>query len=127
MSNGAAALGGADDSGTVAMLYLCMEVAGCPTICRHCWAQGTGYGMMPLSDIGWVLEEAHRFCDDRGVAFDADPMHEMAAHPDAAALFGLFNRHSGTARGGTMFEPLVTTGARLAPSVAWGGPCHGPA
>ena len=111
----------------MSLLYLCMEVAGCPTVCRHCWAQGTGYGMMPLSDIGWVLEEAHRFCDDCGVAFDAYPMHEMAAHPDAATLFGLFNRHSGTARGGTMFEPLVTTGARLAPSVAWGGPCHGPA
>jgi hypothetical protein len=44
------------------MLYLCMEVAGCPTVCRHCWAQGTGYGMMPLAGIEWVLQEAHRFC-----------------------------------------------------------------
>ena len=119
MSDGAAALDETGDPGTVAMLYLCVEVAGCPTICRHCWAQGTGYGMMPLSDIGWVLEEAHRFCDDRGVAFDAYPMHEMAAHPGAAALFGLFNRHSGTARGGTMFEPLVTTGAPLAVRDDW--------
>ena len=66
MSDGAATLDGTGDPGTVAMVYPCMEVAGCPTICRHCWAQGTGYGMMPRSDIRWVLEEAHRFCDDRG-------------------------------------------------------------
>ena len=51
MSEGAAA----GDPGTVALVYLCMEVAGCPTVCRHCWAQGTGYGMMPLADIEWVL------------------------------------------------------------------------
>ncbi len=101
------------------MVYLCMEVAGCPTVCRHCWAQGTRYGMMPLADIEWVLEEAHRFCDDHGVAFDAYPMHEVAAHPDAARLFGLFNSHSGTARGGTMFEPLTTTGVPLAIRDDW--------
>ena len=101
------------------MLYLCMEVAGCPTVCRHCWAQGTGYGMMPLADIEWVLAEAHRFCDGRGVAFDAYPMHEVAAHPDAARLFGLFNSHSGTACGGTMFEPLTTTGVPVATRDDW--------
>ena len=32
-------------------LFLWMEVAGCPTVCEHCWAQGVGYGMMPLDDI----------------------------------------------------------------------------
>jgi hypothetical protein len=107
------------------MLYLCMEVAGCPTVCRHCWAQGTGYGVMPLSDIEWVLAEAHRFCDGRGVGFDAYPMHEVAAHPDAARLFGLFNSHSGTVKecgeagGGTMFEPLTTTGVPLAIRDDW--------
>src|SRR5580700_10845483 len=103
------------------MLYLCMEVAGCPTVCRHCWAQGTGYGMMPLADIEWVLAEAHQFCDDHGVAFDAYPMHEVAAHPDAARLFGLFNSRSGTVKGpgGTMFEPLTTTGVPLAVRDDW--------
>jgi len=110
---------GLGDPGATAMLYLCVEVAGCPTVCRHCWAQGTRYGVMPLADIEWVLEEAHRFCDDRGVAFDAYPMHEVAAHPDAARLFGLFNSHSGTARGGTMFEPLTTTGVPLAIRDDW--------
>jgi hypothetical protein len=45
--------------------------------------------MMPLADIEWVLAEAHRCCDDRGLAFDAYPMHEVAAHRDAARLFGL--------------------------------------
>ncbi|MBV9451505.1 MAG: hypothetical protein JO345_37025 [Streptosporangiaceae bacterium] len=106
----------------VEMLYLCMEVAGCPTVCRHCWAQGTGYGMMPLADIEWVLAEAHRFCDDRGLGFDAYPMHELAAHPDAARLFGLFNSHSGTVEGGgTMFEPWTTTGVPLALREDWRG------
>jgi hypothetical protein len=113
------------DPGEVRLLYLCMEVAGCPTVCRHCWAQGTGYGMMPLADIEWVLEEAHRFCDSRGVGFDAYPMHELAAHPDAALLFKLFNSHSDTVRGagqgcaGTMFEPWTTTGVSLAVREDW--------
>jgi len=124
VSEGSATTGPGDRRAT-AMLYLCMEVAGCPTVCRHCWAQGTGYGMMPLADIEWVLAEAHRFCDDRGLAFDAYPMHEVAAHPDAARLFGLFNAHSGTvarcgeAGGGTMFEPLTTTGVPLATRDDW--------
>jgi hypothetical protein len=100
-------------------LYLCIEAAGCPTICRHCWAQGVGYGAMPAEDVAWVLEGAHRFCDDRGLAFDAYPMHEMAAHPDAARLFGLFNDHCASARHGTMFEPLPTTGVPLAIREDW--------
>jgi len=61
VSEGACAAGSADP-GPVTLLYLCMEVAGCPTVCRHCWAQGTGYGMMPLADIEWVLDQAHQFC-----------------------------------------------------------------
>src|SRR5215469_16370247 len=102
-----------------------MEVAGCPTVCRHCWAQGTGYVAMPLADIEWALEEAHQFCDARGVGFDAYPMHELAAHPDAARLFGLFNSHSGTVKAagetdaGTMFEPWPTTGVPLAAREDW--------
>ena len=74
---------------------------------------------MPLADIEWVLEEAHRFCDGAGLAFDAYPMHEMAAHPDAARLFALFNTHGAAARGGTMFEPLTTTGVPLAVREDW--------
>ena len=74
-----AAGGGPGDLGAVSLLYLCVEVAGCPTVCRHCGAQGVGYGAMPLADIEWVLEEAHRFCDGAGLAFDAYPMHEMAS------------------------------------------------
>ena len=124
MSEGLAAAG-PGGPGATALLYLCMEVAGCPTVCRHCWAQGSGYGAMPVTDIEWVLEQAHRFCDDQGVGFDAYPMHEVAAHPDAARLFGLFNSHSGTVRGcadgraGTMFEPLTTTGVPLAVRDDW--------
>src|SRR5439155_25794825 len=105
VSEGAAAADGPGDLGAAALLYLCMEVAGCPTVCRHCWAQGVGYGAMPLADIEWVLEGAHRFCDSRGLAFDAYPMHELAAHPDSARLFGLFNSYIVMVHGGTMFEP----------------------
>jgi hypothetical protein len=74
---------------------------------------------MPLADIEWVLDGAHRYCDRRGLAFDAYPMHELAAHPDAARLFGLFNQHSGTAHGGTMFEPWPTTGVPLTIREDW--------
>jgi hypothetical protein len=101
----------------VTTVYLCMEVAGCPTVCRHCWAQGVPYGAMPLPDIAWALEGAHRFCEDHGLGFDAYPMHEMAAHPDAARLFRLFNEHSPGP--GTIFEPLATTGVPLATREDW--------
>jgi hypothetical protein len=120
VGEGAVPAGGLGDAGAAELLYLCMEVAGCPTVCRHCWAQGVGYGVMPLSDIEWVLDGAHAFCDSRSLAFDASPMHELAAHPDAARLFGLFNRHSATARGGTIFEPRTTTGVPLATRDDWG-------
>lgn len=79
----------------VRTVYLCMEVIGCPTVCRHCWAQGVPYGAMPLADIVWALERAHRFCDDQGLSFDAYPMHEMAAHPDARRLFRLLDPRGG--------------------------------
>jgi len=105
--------------GPVTLVYLCLEVAGCPTVCRHCWAQGNGYGMMPLAEIEWVLARAHEYCDGRGLGFDSYPMHELAAHPDAAELFGLFNSHSGTVAGGTMFEPWPTTGVSLALREDW--------
>jgi hypothetical protein len=86
-------------------MYLCIEAVGCLTVCRHCWAQGTPYRAMPVHDIAWVLEQAHQFCDDRGLAFDAYPMQELAAHPDAARLFGLFNDHSASAQGGACSSP----------------------
>jgi hypothetical protein len=119
VSAGAVATGGSGDQDAVELLYLCMEVAGCPTVCRHCWAQGVGYGAMPLADIAWALEGAHQFCESRGLAFDAYPMHELAAHPDAARVFGLFNAHSASARGGSMFEPWPTTGVPLAVRDDW--------
>ena len=101
------------------VMYLCIEAVGCPTVCRHCWAQGRPYGAMPAHDIAWVLEQVHQFCDDRGLAFDAYPMHELAAHPDADRLFGLFNDHSTSAEDGSLFEPLPTTGVPLAIREDW--------
>jgi hypothetical protein len=103
----------------VTVMYLCIEAVGCPTVCRHCWAQGRPYRAMPVQDIAWVLEQAHQFCEDRGLAFDAYPMHELAAHPDAARLFGLFNDHSASAKGESLFEPLPTTGVPLASREDW--------
>ena len=99
----------------VATLELQVEVVGCPTICRHCWAQGVPYPAMPVHDVAWVLEQAHRFCDDHGLGFGAYPMHELAAHPQAAELLRLFADHVGAAE----FEPLVTTGVPLAVRQDW--------
>jgi hypothetical protein len=98
-----------------AKLWLQVEVVGCPTVCRHCWAQGVPYPVMPVADVAWVLEQAHRFCDDHGLGFGAYPMHELAAHPQAVELLGLFADHVGAAE----FEPLSTTGVPLATREDW--------
>jgi hypothetical protein len=95
-------------------LWLQVEVVGCPTVCRHCWAQGVPYRPMPLDDVAWVLEQAHRFCDAHGLGFGAYPMHELAAHPHAAEL-RLFADHVDAAE----FEPLSTTGVPLAVREDW--------
>jgi hypothetical protein len=99
----------------VATLELQVEVVGCPTVCRHCWAQGVPYPAMPVADIAWVLEQAHRFGDDHGLGFGAYPMHELAAHPQAAEVLRLFADHVGAAE----FEPLTTTGVPLAVREDW--------
>jgi hypothetical protein len=99
----------------VATLDLQVEVVGCPTICRHCWAQGIPYPAMPVDDITWVLEETHRFCDDHGLGFGAYPMHELATHPQAAEVLRLLADHVGAAE----FEPLSTTGVPLAIREDW--------
>jgi hypothetical protein len=99
----------------VATLDLQVEVVGCPTVCRHCWAQGVPYPAMPVDDVAWVLEQAHRFCDDYGLGFGAYPMHEVAVHPRAAELLRLFADHVGAAE----FEPLSTTGVPLAVREDW--------
>ncbi len=89
---------------------LTVEVIGCPTVCRHCWAQGIPYSTMPLADVAWVLEAVHAWCDATGLRFGAYPMHEVVAHPEAADLLRLFAHHDW--RPGT-FQPLVTTGVPL--------------
>jgi hypothetical protein len=98
-----------------ATLYLQAEVVGCPTVCRHCWAQGAPYQAMPVDDVAWVLGQAHAFCDAHGLGFGAYPMHELAAHPRAAELLRLFADHVGAAE----FEPLATTGVPLATRQDW--------
>jgi hypothetical protein len=99
----------------VATLDLQVEAVGCPTVCRHCWAQGVPYPAMPVDDVAWVLEQTHRFCDDHGLGFGAYPMHELAAHPLAAEVLRLFADHVGAAE----FEPLSTTGVPLAVREDW--------
>jgi hypothetical protein len=99
----------------VATLDLQVEVVGCPTVCRHCWARGVPYLAMPVDDVAWVLEQARRFCDDHGLGFGAYPMHEVAAHPEAAELLRVFADHGDAAE----FEPLSTTGVPLAVREDW--------
>jgi hypothetical protein len=101
--------------GIVEQLWLQVEVVGCPTICRHCWAQGVSYQAMPVDDIAWVLEQAHAFCNEHGLGFGAYPMHEVAAHPQAAEILRLFADYVGAAE----FEPLATTGVPLATRTDW--------
>jgi hypothetical protein len=99
----------------VNLLYLLVEAVGCPTVCRHCWAQGTPYQAMPFKEVSDVLEAAHGFCADHGLGFGAYPMHELAAHPQAAELLRLFADHVGAGE----FEPLSTTGVPLATRRDW--------
>ena len=93
-----------------------MEVAGCPTSCVHCSAGGGPYAAMPLSDIARVLDEAHRFCEANGLAFDAFPLHEMMAHPEVSGMLELFHEH--LCDGGD-FQPIATTGVPLATRADW--------
>jgi hypothetical protein len=104
-----------------AELWLQIEVVGCPTVCRHCWAQGVPYPAMSVDDVAWVLDQVHRFCDAHGLSFGAYPMHELAAHPQAAELLRQFADHVGAAE----FEPLSTTGVPLPPART-GGSCWRP-
>jgi hypothetical protein len=95
---------------------LIVEVMGCPTVCRHCWALGTRYAAMPLTDVAWVLESVHEWCDSKGLRFGAFPMHEVAAHPQAAELLRLFARHDWVQ---SPFQPFTTTGVPLALRDDW--------
>lgn len=97
-------------------LGLQVEVAGCPTICKHCWAQGVPYDAMPVEDIRWVLEEARRFCQENGMVFGSFPMHEVAAHPHAPEVMRLYREALGSDPG---FEPLATTGVPIAMREDW--------
>jgi hypothetical protein len=99
----------------VLTLSVQVEVAGCPTVCQHCWAQGLGYQAMRVGEVAWVLEQVHRFCDQHALGLDAYPMHEVAAHPQAAEVLRLFADHVGAAE----FEPLSTTGVPLAVREDW--------
>jgi hypothetical protein len=99
-----------------------VEVAGCPTICQHCWAQGTPYPAMPLAEIAWVLEQGQTASAAAGVVFSAYPFHEVAAHPEASTVLRLFSAFPGgqpPGEGGPMFEPLSTTGVPLALRADW--------
>lgn len=107
---------------TVSQVCLWMEVAGCPTICQHCWARGIPYPAMPVADIAWVLDQARAACAAVGLVFSAFPMHEVAAHPEASVVLRLFSTFPGDPsldEGRPMFEPLSTTGVPLAPRPDW--------
>jgi hypothetical protein len=96
-------------------LQLMVEVVGCETVCRHCWARGAPYGAMPLREIARVLEGAERACDAAGLRLVSFPMHEVAAHPDVGDVLDLFTEHGGAGQ----FEPFVTTGVPLAARDDW--------
>lgn len=97
-------------------LALQLEVVGCPTICKHCWAQGVPYPAMPLEDIHRVLEEAQQFCRKNGLMLSSFPMHELAAHPQAPQIMRLYSDFFDGEPG---FEPLATTGVPIALREDW--------
>jgi hypothetical protein len=99
----------------VGEVRLAVEVAGCPTVCRHCWAQGTPYGEMPLEDAAYVLDAAAEACAGEGLALAAYPMHEVAAHSRAPEVLRLFADRVGAHE----LEPLSTTGVPLAVRDDW--------
>jgi hypothetical protein len=106
----------------VTQVCLWVEVAGCPTICQHCWAQDVPYPAMPLADIAWVLEQGQAACAAAGLSFAAYPFHEVAAHPEASAVLRLFSAFPGVPSldaGRPLFEPLSTTGVPLALCPDW--------
>jgi hypothetical protein len=71
---------------------------------------------MPFGLVRSILESVHAWCHQRGIPFGAFPMHEVAAHPDAAALLRLFAEHDRMPR---PFQPLTTTGVPLATRDDW--------
>jgi len=98
-------------------LYSCLEVVGCPTICRHCWAQGVPYQAMPLEDIRHVLQQARGFCETHDYTFNSYPMHEVAAHPEALEVLRLFQEF--VTPGEKFVDPLATTGVPIATRDDW--------
>jgi hypothetical protein len=69
---------------------------------------------MPLHEISWVLKEVRNFCDDNNLTVDGYPMHEVAAHPQAAEVMQLFHDLWGVVE-----EPIATTGVPLATRDDW--------
>ncbi|SRR6266540_1189874 len=95
-------------------LHMHVEVMGCPTTCQHCWAVGRPYSAMPLEEIHWVLQAVRRFGDAHHLTVDGYPMHEVAAHPQAAQVMKLFHDLWGVVE-----EPVPTTGVPLATRGDW--------
>lgn len=96
-------------------LHLMIEVVGCPTVCRHCWARGAPYHAMPTKQIEQVLEGAEKACRAAGLRLSPFPMHEVAAHPDVGVVLDLFHAHGADG----LFEPFITTGVPLAVRDDW--------
>ncbi len=97
-------------------VHLWIEAAGCPTVCKHCWAQGTPYSAMPIDDLSWVLTQTKEWCEDHEIQFGSFPMHELMAHPDVAPMLGVYRDVLGYDPG---FDPLATTGFPVADRDDW--------
>ena len=67
-------------------MVLTIEASGCITKCEHCYAQGGAEYAMPLDNFMSVLQKGREFCDETGLAFDLNPMHDVLTHPDAAEM-----------------------------------------
>jgi hypothetical protein len=61
----------------VAPVYVCIEVAGCPTVCQHCWAQGVPYPAMPFA-LRPDWEEVLATCRELGTSVVWPAVHGWA-------------------------------------------------
>ena len=69
---------------------------------------------MLVGDVAWIMEQAHEFCHAHGLGFDAYPMHEVSAHPQAAEILRVFADHVGaTCPGQSPASALATQAASV--------------
>lgn len=98
-----------------------MEVAGCSTVCKHCWASGTRYGNVPVDVVKRVALDVKSVFEHHGVRFFGIPFHDIVSHDEAAELIAFFVDLNPPPEPGKdrIFEKLLTTGVPVGVRDDW--------